>query len=145
MEDKKRPKIFLDSNVFISALYSEEGAPGKILNDFIMGKIYIIISQKVLNEIIAVTKEKLPSVLAVLEKFLTSYPPEIIKDPTEESIKKWKNILNENHSVILESAVFCKPDYFITGDSHFFENPDILQKSGLEIIRPNEYSKIIEI
>ncbi|GAH16715.1 unnamed protein product, partial [marine sediment metagenome] len=32
-------KIFLDSNVLISGLYSEKGGPGIILDYFIAGKI----------------------------------------------------------------------------------------------------------
>jgi len=144
MENKKRPRFFLDSNVFISGLYSKKGPPGKILTDFILGKIDIIISQKVLNEVIDVIKKKIPSVMALLEKFLTSYPPGIIKDPEAESVKKWKAIINEDDAAILVSAISCNTDYFITGDNHFFDNPDISRKSGLKIRKPHEYFEIIK-
>jgi len=30
-------------------------------------------------------------------------------------------------------------DYFITGNKHFFENPLIAKKSGLKIIKPQEF------
>jgi putative PIN family toxin of toxin-antitoxin system len=139
MEKNKKIKVFLDSNVFISGLYSEKGAPGFIINNYILGKIDVSISQKVLNEIIIVLKEKLPSILPLLQKFLLSSPPEIIKDPPAEAIKKWTGIINENDAAILESAISCNPDYFITGDKHFFENPFIAKKSGLKIIKPQEF------
>ena len=51
MENNKKLKVFLDSNVFISGLYSEKGAPGIIMNNYILGWMDISISQKVLNEI----------------------------------------------------------------------------------------------
>lgn len=138
----KKLKVFIDSNVFISGLYSGKGSPGLILNNFIFGNIDISISQKVLNEIIAVLKEKMPDILPTLQKFLLSNPPVIIKDPTSENIAKWSGIINKNDAMILESAITCQPDYFITGDKHFFGNTLIDQKSGLKIVKPQEFLNI---
>lgn len=143
MENNKKLKVFLDSNVFISGLYSEKGAPGLIMNNYILGRIDISISQKVLNEIIIVLKKKLPSILTLLQKFLLTYPPEIIKDPPAEAVKNWNDIINEDDAAILESAIYCNPDYFITGDKHFFESPLIAKKSGLQIIKPQEFLEIL--
>lgn len=133
-------KIFLDSNVFISGLYSEKGGPGIILDHFIAGKIGIIISQKVLKEVIEVLQEKLQKMLPFLQEFLLSYPPEIIKDAKPENIKKWSGLVNEDDAMILESAMSCEPDYFITGDKHFFNNPLIEKRSGLKILRPESFA-----
>lgn len=143
MENNKKLKVFLGSNVFISGLYSEKGAPGLIMNNYILGRIDISISQKVLNEIIIILKKKLPSILILLQKFLLTYPPEIIKDPPAEAVKKWNDIINENDATILESAIYCNPDYFITVDKHFFESPIIAGKSGLQIIKPQEFLEIL--
>ncbi len=137
-------KIFLDSNVFISGLYSEKGGPGIILDHFIAGKIGIIISQKVLNEAIEVLSEKLQKMLPFLQEFLLSYPPEIIKDAKPENIKKWSGLVNEDYAMILESAISCEPDYFITGDKHFFNNSLIEKRSGLKILRPESFTNILK-
>ena len=142
MKNNKKLKVFLDSNVFISGLYSVKGAPGQIINNYISGRIEVTISQKVLNEIIIVLNKKLPSVLSLLQNFLLTYPPEIVKDPSVEEVKKWRNIINENDAAILESAISCNPDYFITGDKHFFESPAIAERSGLQIIKPQEFLKV---
>ena len=139
MKNDKKLKIFVDSNVFIPGLYCQKGAPGTIITDYTLGKIDIVISQRVLNEIIIVLKEKLPTILPMLQKFLLSHPPEIVKDSRPESPEKWKGILNKNNAAILESAISCAPDYFITGDKHFFENPLIAKKSGLKIIKPKDF------
>ena len=137
-------KVFLDSNVFISGLYSEKGGPGIILDHFIAGKIVIIISQRVLNEVIEVLQEKLQKMLPFLQEFLLSYPPEIIKDAKPENIKKWSGLVNEDDAMILESAMSCEPDYFITGDKHFFNNPLIEKRSGLKILRPENFVNILK-
>ncbi len=137
-------KIFLDSNVFISGLYSEKGGPGIILDHFIEGKIGIIISQKVLNEVIEVLSEKLQKMIPFLQEFLLSYPPEIIKDAKPENIKKWSGLVNEDDAMILESAMSCQPYYFITGDKHFFNSPLIEKRSGLKILRPESFIDILK-
>ena len=137
-------RVFLDSNVFISGLYSAKGGPGIILDYFIAGKIVIIISQKVLNEVIEVLQEKLPKILPFLQEFLLSYPPEIIKDAKPENIKKWSGLVNEDDAMILESAMSCEPDYFITGDKHFFNNPLNEKRSGLKILRPENFVNILK-
>lgn len=137
-------KIFLDSNVLISGLYSEKGGPDIILDHFIAGKISIIISQKVLNEVIEVLSEKLQKMLPFLQEFLLSYPPEIIKDAKPENIKKWSGLVNEDDAMILESAMSCQPDYFITGDKHFFSGSLIEKRSDLKILRPKSFVDILK-
>ncbi|MFZ3386014.1 MAG: hypothetical protein WA120_02420 [Candidatus Hydromicrobium sp.] len=42
--------------------------------------------------------------------------------------------------MILESAISCEPDYFITGDKHFFNSPLIEKRSGLKILRPESFA-----
>lgn len=140
----ERIKVFLDSNVFISGLYSEKGSPGIILDSFINGKIEVSVSRKVLDETIAVIKNKLPGILPVLRDFLVQYPPEIIKNPESSYINKWKNILNDADAMILGAAISCDPDYFITGDKHFFESIMIEKSSGLKILRPNDFIRNLD-
>jgi len=137
-------KVFLDSNVFISGLYSGKGGPGIILDYLIAGKIVIIISQKVLNEVIEVLQEKLQKMLPFLQEFLLSYPPEIIKNAKPENIKKWSGLVNEDDAMILESAMSCQPDYFVTDDKHFFNSPQIEKRSGLKILRHENFINILK-
>jgi len=137
-------KVFLDSNVFISGLYSEKGSPGTILDYFISGKITIVISQRVLKEVIEVLSEKFPKVLPLLEEFLSNYPPIIVKDAEFEDIKKWSGILNNDDAIIMESAISYKPDYLITGDRHFFNSPEIEKRSGLKILKPEDFANILK-
>jgi len=81
-----KPHVFLDSNVIFSGLYSAKGAPGIILERFIEGKLRVVISQQVLDEVIRTIKAKLPEALPALSKLLVNAPPEIRKDPTPEKM-----------------------------------------------------------
>jgi putative PIN family toxin of toxin-antitoxin system len=131
--------VFLDSTVIAAALYSASGPAGNILEHFINGKLTVIISQQVLEEVIQAVNEKLPRALPTFKKLLVSFPPEIVKNPSPEEVSNWAQVINSEDAAILAAAVAAQPDYFISGDKHFFENPEIVQKSGLRIITPAHF------
>lgn len=139
-----KPRVFLDSNVVFSGLYSPEGAPGVILSHFIRGAISVVVSQQVLEEVIRTIKEKLPEALPALRKLLLSTPPEIRADPGMKEIQRWTGKLPLGDASILASAVATKPDYFITGDNHFLKNPGIAEETGLHIITSAQFLKLLE-
>jgi putative PIN family toxin of toxin-antitoxin system len=134
-----KTRVFLDSNVIFSGIYSSKGAPTVILERFIEGRLMVVVSQQVMDEVIRTIKEKLPEGLPALRKLLVNAPPEIRKDPTPEEIKRWSELLDIGDAAILAAAVVAQPNYFITGDKHFIENPEIAEKAGLQIVTPAQF------
>lgn len=144
MAPKPKPRVFLDSNVIFSGLYSPQGAPGIILEHFIEGDISVVVSQQVLEEVIRTIKEKLPEALPALKKFLVSSPPEVGAAPTPEEVQRRAKKLHLADTAILAAAAAAQPDYFITGDKQFLENPSIAQETGLHIVTPAQFLKFLE-
>jgi putative PIN family toxin of toxin-antitoxin system len=140
-----KPRVFLDTNVIFSGLYSSQRAPGAILEYFIEGRISVVVSQQVLEELIHTIKEKIPKALPALKRFLINAPPEVGADPSPEAIQRWAKKIHPADAAILAAAIEVKPDYFITGDHHFLENPDIIEKSGLNIVSPAQFLKLAEL
>jgi len=134
-----KPRVFLDSNVIFSGIYSSRGAPPVILERFIEGRLMVIVSQQVMDEVIRTIKEKLPEALPALRKLLMNAPPEIRKDPPLEEVKRWSELLDAGDAAILTAALSAQPDYFVTGDRHFTENPEIAEKAGLKIVTPAQF------
>jgi len=141
MEKRNKLDVFLDSNVIISGLYSSKGAPGAIMKYFITCELMVVISQKVLEEVVFNINKKILEILPVLRKILLNSPPKIVKNPTSKEISKWENVINRQDASILAAAAAANPDYLITGDKHFFKNPDIAKKSKLDIVTPVEFLK----
>ena len=137
-----RPRVFLDSNVIFSGLYSSGGAPASILNNYVEGKLRLVVSQQVLEEVVRTINRKLPSALTSLRKLLVSAPPEIVGDPSSEDIARWAEILGTEDASILAAAITAQADYLITGDKRFFDNPDIAKKSGLRVVTPAQFLKL---
>ncbi len=139
MEPKRRLRIFLDSNVLFSALYSSSGAPRIILSHIIDGKLKLVISEQVLEEVVRTVKDKIPDTLADLRKLLVSIPLEITEDQSPEDVAQWTEMIDIGDAGVLAAAVKAQPDYLITRDRHFFENPGIADKSGLKILTPAQF------
>jgi putative PIN family toxin of toxin-antitoxin system len=144
MVPKPRPRVFLDSNVVFSGLYSPEGASGIILKHFVKGSIRVVVSQQVLEEVVRTVRGKLPSALPALRRLLVSIPPEVIADPELQETERWMNILPLGDAAILAAAIGAQSDYFITGDKHFTEDPGIAEEAGLQIVTPADFLRLLE-
>ena len=139
-----RLRVFLDSNVIFSGLYSAEGAPGVILEHFVRGNIEVVVSQWVLEEVVRTIKEKLPDALPALRRLLVNTTPEVVADPAPIEIERWEGKLHKADAAILLAAIKAKPDYFITGDNHFIENADIRGETELCIVTPAQFLELFE-
>jgi predicted nucleic acid-binding protein len=136
-------RIFLDANVLFSGLYSNKGAPSAIIARFTASEFEIIISEQVLQEVIAAFNEKSPATLALLDLLLNDLPPEIVPDPNPLSVLKWKGCLSLDDAVIMAAAEFAQPDFFITGDKHFLRNPTLSAMAGIRIVTPAQFLEIL--
>lgn len=141
---KPKLRVFLDSNVIFSGLYSSQGAPGIILEHFIKGNISVVVSQQVLEEVVRTIKQKLPGALPALGTLLVSVPPEVVADHPLEKIKLKRWNIPAADAAIQAAAMVAQPDYFVTGDNHFIENPDFARETGLTILTPAQFLKALE-
>ena len=144
MRARAKTRVFLDSNVIFSGLHSPDGAPGNILERFIEGDFLAVISQQVLEELVRTIKEKLPAALPALRSLLLSAPPEVCKDAAPEEVARWARVIHEEDAPILAAAVAARPDLLVTGDAHFLSSPGIAKKSGLRILTPARFLKLME-
>ena len=139
-----RMRVFLDTNVVFSGFYAPQGVPGIILERFFEGKFDLVISQKVVNELVDTMTKKLPEELPSLWELLVRSPLEIVGDPLPIEVARWANLMDLDDATILAAAVLAEPDYLVTGDKHFLGNPDVAQRSGLRIITPAKFVQLLE-
>ena len=132
-------RVFLDSNVVISGIYSPIGAPYKIVRLHLLARLRIVVCQLVINEVIRNLKAKKPEGLPVLYQLLSNSPPEITSNPREEDINFWREYLGTDDAIILAAAVSARVDCFVTGDKHFNSAALKSQKLNLKILTPAEF------
>lgn len=145
MAPRHKQRVFLDSNVVFSGLYSPEGAPGIILEQFVKGSIRVVVSQQVLEEVVRTVRSKLPDALPTLRRLLVSIPPEVVADPGHEEIERWMKKLSLGDAAILAAATGSQPDYFVTGDNHFTQRPAVGEEAGLRIVTPARFLELLEL
>jgi putative PIN family toxin of toxin-antitoxin system len=119
-----RFKVFVDTNVLLSGIFFE-GNESRILD---MIELEIITSEDVVDELLRVIRKKL--------KYLSERTFEIALSEVEKALTdisiiprvKYSHKLKEAESLIihkkdipiLAAVIYTKPDYFLTGDAHFF-------------------------
>jgi len=138
-------RLFIDSNIIISGFFSPQGPPGKILALHASAKLTIVVCQLLLEEVVHNTRRKKPLALPALQSFLVDSPPEIVKNPPVEDIRRWTKYLHFEDAVIFSAAISAEPDYFVTGDNHFFSDATLIEKSGLRIVTPGEAIKLLNL
>lgn len=144
MAPKTNLRAFFDTNVIFSGLYSPHGIPGTLLRWAVSGDFAIVVSQQVLEELVRTINLKLPEALPALWSFLTNIRLQIVPDPSPESLEPWIQEIHPADAVVLAAAIVAGPDYFVTGDSHFFDNPRIADRSGI-ILTPAQFLAVLEV
>lgn len=132
-----RPRVFLDTNVLVSALYSAGGPPGAILRLHVDERITIVVSQLVVDELIRAIHRKLPDALPHLREFLLNTPPEVVPDPTAEEIQTFARSVNRSDAPVLTAAVNAGADYLVSGDVAFLREARRLE-TGVALLTPRE-------
>lgn len=140
-------KAVLDTNVIISALINPEGPPGKILDAGIDGKISLISSKHLADELEhsivyphvrkriaeSLTEEELQQFLLLLRRTTTIVahdPPRtqwVPNDPDDD----W----------VIACAIAGKADYIVSGDQHLLALGNV---DSIRIIPPTEFLKIVD-
>ena len=117
-------KVFVDTNILLSGIFFE-GNESSILD---MVELNLITSEDVVNELRKVVRKKLKYLkertfeigLAEIEKALS----DIVIIPRTKYSHKLKEaeflIRHKKDISILAAVLYVKPDYFLTGDGHFF-------------------------
>ena len=134
-------KVFADTNVWFSALYGSINCE-KILDAYLRGKISLIMSKQVLNELIRNIQSKAPDVVPALEKILISHPPEIVRDP-ELIPKKIRGLISYPDQGIFMACQNSHVEYFIIGYIRDFKVVALEKLTGIKILTPKEAVEIL--
>ena len=134
-------KVFLDSNVILSGLFSDQGAPRIILDILTLKLPFLLGSTGEYNlwEIERNLKKKMPGVLSVYKRYLSRLNLKIIPIPGPEEIKNFSGQIADKDIPVLVSAIQSKADFLVTGDKKHFEKLKVPGNYPLKIITPSEF------
>jgi predicted nucleic acid-binding protein len=139
MRGRAELRVFVDSNVIFSGLYSGESPPGRILEQAVEGRFAMVISRQVLDEVVRTIAAKLPAALPSLQALLTNMPLEVCDDPSPSDIGAWTKIVGADDAPIAAAASAAGVDSLLSGDGHFLKAAAAAQKKGLRIVSPSDF------
>ena len=142
MAPERRCKVFLDSNVLLSGLFSDKGAPRIILDLLTIGMPILVGATGRYNliEVERTLKNKMPGVLPFYHHYLLKLGLEIVALPTLEMVKSLSGVIADKDIPVLASAIACGAEYLVTGDKKDFGKLKKAQpKYNLMIVSSSEF------
>ena len=138
---KKVVRVFLDSNVILSGLLSERGAPRILLDLLSLGLTFLIGSTGRYNliEIERNLKKKVPGLLSLYKAYLPKLNLKVIPLPQPEDLRDFSGQIAEKDIPVLVSALRSKADFLVTGDKQHFGKMKELDKYPFHVVTPSEF------
>lgn len=145
MAPKRRCKVFLDSNVLLSGIFSDKGAPRIILDLLTLGLPILkgATGQYNLMEVERNLEKKMPQALPIYKVYLPKLRLEIVGLPSRETIMSMTGTIAEKDIPVLVSAIACGAQYLITGDKKDFGKLKNVKGYSLEIVGPSEFIETV--
>jgi len=128
-------RVFVDSNVLISAMISKTSVSRKLLL-LLVEEHQLIICSYSIAEVSRILNKRFPNKLPEWDQFLTRLEFELAYTPSDLSSVKAPYIRDPKDIPILISAMVAQPDILITGDLDFY-TPEI--QEHFTIMTPGDF------
>lgn len=131
-------KVFLDTSVLFSAVYSQQGAARDLIRIAIQGKVELVVSALVLEETERNIVKKASHKLETYKTFVNTVGFTVIDDPTKEEVAAALVYTVLKDAPIVAAAIKAQPDYLATYDrKDLLDPPQVTAQSGLNIVTPD--------
>ena len=132
-------RVFVDTNIVISALLFPNGKTAKVFSH-LLRKHTVIISSYTREECKEVFEKKFPTKMKQLEIFFNGINFEEFATPDKIDRQKYPNMRDVKDLPVLASAILSDSDILLTGDKDF---ADVKIDKPL-IFTPTRYFELIE-
>jgi len=137
----RKYRIFLDSNVILSGLTSDLGAPRLILDVLSLGlpAIQGVTGRFNLTEIERNIARKIPAALTIFNDCLPKLDLEIVPVPFPEEMKPYAGIVDDKDHPVLASAMMGRADFFVTGDKKLLSQITAQSTFSFRALPPTDF------
>jgi predicted nucleic acid-binding protein len=138
---KKVVKVFLDSNVILSGLLSEKGAP-RILLDLLSLRLPFLSGSTGRYNLIEIErniKNKMPTLLSMYKAYLPKLDLKVLPLPRPEEVRDFSGQIAEKDIPVLISAIRGRADFLVSGDKQHFGKMKELDGYPCRIVTPSEF------
>lgn len=138
-------RAFLDASALFSAAYSSTGSSRDLIRKAIRGRVILVVSPEVLEETQRNLERKAPHALDTYFTLLSLVEPEVVETPSREEVWEAEEVVHRKDAFIVAAARKAHVDVLVTWDrEHLLEAPKVAERSGLDIITPDELVAILK-
>jgi uncharacterized protein len=118
VDDKLRPRLVIDTNVFVSGLISGAGSPAQILKAIQQGKVIHLVSDPIVEEYLRVLDyPQIRRFKKITEEFVADIAAYLVYQTERvELVSSIKLSADPDDNVFLETAVDGRADWLVTND-----------------------------
>ncbi len=115
---KSRPRLVVDTNVFVSGLISESGSPGRILQGIRDKRLIHLVSDSIVEEYLRVLNyPRIRKFKQITDAFIADIAAYLVYQTQRiEIVSKIALSHDPDDNVFLETAVDGRADLLVTGD-----------------------------
>ena len=142
---RKVVRVFLDSNVILSGLLSEGGAP-RILLDLLSLRLPFLMGSTGRYNLIEIErniKKKMPGLFPLFKDYLPMLNLRVIPLPRPEDVRGFSGQIAEKDVPVLVSAMRSKADFLVTGDKQHFGKMKGIGEYPFQVVTPSEFIDLI--
>lgn len=134
------PKVFFDTSVLFSAIYSQTGGSYQVCQLVKNEKLKGFTTQTVIKELQDNISKFSPKTKITPEKFILENKFVVRSEITEREIRPYIKIVVDKDAHVLAGTTLCKCDYLLTLDKKHLNNENVKEKFTEAIITsPKEF------
>ena len=137
-------RIFLVTNILFSGMYSDRGAPARLLDLFAGPAFQAVTSNGVLEELARNVARKAPRLMQTIEQTLVSIRLEIVPESDAAVVVPLRDATFGTDAPIIAAAMAANVDYFCTGDRRLLERGRSGALAGLRVAAPSELVRVLD-
>jgi predicted nucleic acid-binding protein len=135
-------RVFLDTNVLFSGIYSKQGNPARVLDLAVSDDFQVVTSIEVVAELTRNVRLKAPGLLGDMTDFLTSVKLEYVQPDEAAVVVRYQQGFGTD-APIVAAAIGAQVDYFCSGDKRLLRRIRDLAP-GLNAVSPADLLRLLE-
>jgi predicted nucleic acid-binding protein len=151
VSEKRRVRLFLDSNVLTAGIVSSWGLDKAILSLCAARICRLVLADAVREEVeenllirlIGAETKEANRVLDDYARLIALLKPEVVPYPAQANVKAARHLIRHAADVpVLLSAIGSRPDWFLTHNTKHF-TPAVARRTGLRVATPADFFRAL--
>jgi putative PIN family toxin of toxin-antitoxin system len=137
-------KVFIDTSVLFSAIYSSTGASAKLVSLVRLGYLFGITTQTVIKELEDNISKLKGMKIDDINNFISNNNILVYEEISQDEVLPFIGVVEEKDAHVVSGAILTESKYLLTLDKKHLDNSGIRKKvEKVKILSPKEMLQIL--